>query len=100
MPSVASDDEGDFVIAWTGEGQDGSSTGVFAQRFASDGSFAGTEFQVNSYTPLNQSAPSVGSDDSGDLLVVWSSEKQDGSYSGVSGQRFDSDGNRPAASSR
>ena len=33
-PSVAADADGDFVVAWESNGQDGSSDGVFAQRFA------------------------------------------------------------------
>ena len=33
LASVAADDDGDFVIAWSGQGQDDSS-GIFAQRFA------------------------------------------------------------------
>lgn len=32
-PVVGMDAEGDFVIAWTSEGQDGSDSGIFAQVF-------------------------------------------------------------------
>jgi len=32
-PSVAADDDGDFVVSWTSEDQDGSGTGVYAQRY-------------------------------------------------------------------
>ncbi len=32
-PSVAADGQADFVIAWHGSSQDGSSYGIFAQRF-------------------------------------------------------------------
>jgi hypothetical protein len=33
-PAVAADDEGDFiVVVWVSGGQDGNSTGIFAQRF-------------------------------------------------------------------
>ena len=31
---VATDTDGDFVVAWQSYGQDGSATGIFAQRFA------------------------------------------------------------------
>ena len=42
---------GDFVVVWAdAAGLDGDSVGVFGQRFASDGSTQGTEFQVNTYT--------------------------------------------------
>ena len=34
FPAVAADSDGNFVVAWQSEGQDGSSNGVFAQRFA------------------------------------------------------------------
>jgi hypothetical protein len=33
-PYVAMDADGDFIISWTSTGQDGSSNGVYAQRFA------------------------------------------------------------------
>ena len=36
-PAVSMDDSGDFVIAWWSDGQDSSSSGVFAQRFSADG---------------------------------------------------------------
>jgi hypothetical protein len=35
VPAIAAN--GDFVIAWTSSGQDGSDNGVFAQRFVSSG---------------------------------------------------------------
>jgi hypothetical protein len=34
VPSVAADAAGNFVIAWTSYGQDGSANGVFAQRYS------------------------------------------------------------------
>ena len=56
------DDERDFVVVWSAAyAIDGSGSGVFGQRFASDGNFLGTEFQVNSYTRGYQLAPSVSS---------------------------------------
>jgi hypothetical protein len=36
-PSIAMDSDGDFVIAWTSYGQDGSYVGVYAQRYNSSG---------------------------------------------------------------
>jgi len=33
FPAVAMDADGDFVVAWQSEGQDGSEWGIFAQRF-------------------------------------------------------------------
>ena len=45
-PAVAGDAGGDFVVVWQSSGQDGSSYGVFAQRFAA--SIAAAFFSTNS----------------------------------------------------
>ena len=52
----------------------------------------GTEFQVNTHTPAAQANPSIAADAAGDFVVVWLSVGQDGSGTGVFGQRFDSSG--------
>ena len=94
-PAVASDGNGDFVVVWQSAGQDGSAPpdpGIFAQRFASDGAFQGTEFQVNTYTVSAQAAPAVGRSQAGEFVVVWQSTGQDGDGNGVFGQRFTSGG--------
>jgi hypothetical protein len=91
-PSVASDAGGDFVVAWSSKGQDGSSDGIFARRYDATGAPQGPEFQVNSYTQLRQRQPSVASDASGNFVVAWGSSFQDGSGDGSFGQRYDSAG--------
>ena len=50
---------GGFVVVWQNPLQDGSGYGVFGQRFAVDGSRAGTEFRVNVYTTGAQQMPQV-----------------------------------------
>jgi acetyltransferase-like isoleucine patch superfamily enzyme len=92
-PSVAMDEDGDFVITWQSYMQDSSENGVYAQRFDSSGNPMGSEFQVNTYTPSSQSGPSVAMDKDGDFVITWNSYLQDGSGSGVYAQRFDSSGN-------
>jgi hypothetical protein len=37
LPDVAVDDSGRFVVVWQGDGQDGSSYGIFGQRFCAGG---------------------------------------------------------------
>ena len=59
FPSVASLSSGNFVVTWASDGQDGSSWGVFGQVFDGAGAKIGSEFQVNTYTTLNQFFPSV-----------------------------------------
>jgi hypothetical protein len=89
FPTVSTDGDSDVVITWSsGSGQDGSSNGIFARRFSSEGSPLATEFQVNSYTPDIQRSSSVAVSGDGDFVVAWWSFAQDGSYYGVFAQRF------------
>jgi hypothetical protein len=92
IPAVAADASGGFVVAWTSYGQDGSSRGVFGQRYASSGTPLGPEFRVNTFTTGIQEIPSVAVDASGNFVVVWDSSGQDGSSVGVFGQRYASSG--------
>jgi hypothetical protein len=92
-PSVAMDSNGNFVIAWDSDGQDGSMRGVYAQRYDSSGNPVGSEFQVNTYTTNKQAAPSVAMDSNGNFVITWYSEGQDGDGDGVYAQRYDSSGN-------
>jgi len=88
QPSVSSDGDGDFVIAWNGALQDGSGTGIFAQRYDRGGTPLGGEFQVNSFTTSDQLYAAVASAAAGDFVVAWTSLGQDGDSWGVFGQRF------------
>lgn len=90
--AVAMDSDGDFVVVWCSQNQDGDLGGIYGQRFLSDGSFAGSEFQVNSHSSGDQSEPSVAMDSAGNFVVAWSSDGQDGSGRGVYGQRFSATG--------
>jgi hypothetical protein len=92
---VVSDTDGDFVVVWVSAAQDGSSYGVFAQRYASSGSRLGGEFQVNTYTTNFQEYTAAAMDADGDFVVAWTS-LQDGSNRGVFARRFASSG-APAA---
>jgi len=86
-PSVASDANGNFLVAW--QRFDGSGVGVFGQRYDSAGVAQGGEFQVNTFTTLSQQYPSVGTTGTNEFVVAWESIGQDGSGVGVFGQRFD-----------
>jgi hypothetical protein len=90
-PAVSSDIGGDFVVVWESP-QDGSGNGVFGQRYSAGGVPLGPEFLANTFTTGNQFAPAATSDISGNFVVVWVSELQDGSGLGVFGQHFASSG--------
>jgi hypothetical protein len=86
---VSSDAQGNFVVAWSSAGGDGSSYGVFGQRFTAAGARRGAEFRANTYTSNDQSMAAVISDGVGNFEVSWRSYPgQDGSLSGVFAQRF------------
>jgi hypothetical protein len=86
--SVTMDADGDFVIVWTSQGQDGSSAGIYAQAYDSAGTAHGGEFRVNTFTTNAQQAPVVAMDADGDFVVAWESNLQDGSGFGVYAQRY------------
>ncbi len=96
LPSVSADRAGNFVVVWNSRGQIGSEPAaldIFGQRFDSSGNKVGAEFQVNTYTTSDQVLPAVASAADGSFVVVWQSF-QDGSGSGIFGQRFDTTGNK------
>jgi len=97
-PSVVIDPLGNFAVAWTSSGSDGSDqsgSSVQARLFASDGMPSSGEFQVNTYTTGDQAGPSLAMDSGGSFTVAWPSEGSagsDSSYSSVQGQRYAASG--------
>ncbi len=74
--AVALDTEGNYVVAWASLGSDGTDTSswsVQGQRFTSNGSPLGDEFQVNSYTSIYQRRPVLAVGPNGTFVVVWES---------------------------
>ena len=96
-PSVAALPSGNFVVTWESEGQDGSLWGVYGQLFDSSATKIGSEFQVNNYTSSYQREPSVAALCSGNFVVTWASDGQDGDSWGVYGQLFDSNATRASS---
>lgn len=89
-PSVAASTDGDFVLVWGSDGGlVGTKRGVFGQRYDSAGGRIGDEFRANSYVLGNVARSSVAANTRGDFVVVWWNFFQDGSLSGIFGQRFD-----------
>ena len=76
-PTVSTDIDGDFVIAWTSTAEEIGYTNVFARRFSSAGTALAAEFRVNSHTVNQQDEPSVAAEANGDFVVTWSSFDQD-----------------------
>ncbi|MEB3342272.1 DUF4347 domain-containing protein [Okeania sp.] len=93
-PAVTALPNGGFVVTWDSVGQDGSGNGIYGQRYDANGNKAGNEFQVNTRTINAQWKPAVTALTNGDFVVTWNSSDQDGSGTGIYGQRYDADGNK------
>ena len=97
-PSVALDGSGGFVVTWVSNGSYGSDSderSIQAQRFGSDGSLVGSEFQVNTYTLEDQFYPVVEALGGSGFAVVWMSDRSPGSDSSgasIQARVFDSYG--------
>ncbi len=97
-PTVAADATGNFVVVWMSKGSYGTDNDLYSvqgQRYASNGTKVGDEFQVNSYTTLNQSFPAVAADANSNLIVVWQSRGSNGTdtdVDSIQGQRYASNG--------
>ncbi len=91
-PAIAINAEGDFVVAWRSEGQDGGSRGIYGQRFNADGTAIGDEFQINtnSVAGCTYCGPSVAVNGSGNFIVTWPC--YDSSSEGISARRYDANG--------
>ena len=91
-PRVTADGTGNFLVTWEDQSKDGSGYGIFARRFANDGSPLGPEFQVNTATLGSQRNPKVCSDALGNFIIAWESRAQ--GHADVHAQRFDALGQR------
>ncbi len=84
---------GGYVITWITFAADGDSYGVFAQRYAADGSRVGTEQLINATTTGDQTQPSVVGLVDGGFAVVWTSSGESGGQgTEIVMRRFDADG--------
>jgi len=92
--TVTALDDGGYVVTWTSYGQDGRGDGIFGQRFDATGTKVGTEFQANTHIWNNQNKSDVTALSDGGFLITWSSDRQDGSQTGVYAQQFDAAGDK------
>lgn len=84
-PQVAGDGQGEYLMVWDSQDQDGSGLGVYGQRCRQDGEMIGPEFRINASVQGRQWYPDVAR--AGDkCAVVWISEGQDGSGYGIFGE--------------
>ena len=92
LPVLGLDREGNAVIVWQAEGQQGSGSDVYARRMNADGTWIGVDAQVNTTKTRPQRLPSVALDGDGQYLITWQSQHQDGYSWGIYRQAFDASG--------
>jgi hypothetical protein len=91
--AIAMDANGNFVVVWSSYLQDSSSNGIFGQRFKTDDSPIGGEFQINTTISGNQTEPSVVMDAAGNFVVVWQGPQAIGDANeDIFARRFDANG--------
>ncbi|WP_370277582.1 hypothetical protein [Pontibacterium sp.] len=84
--------DGGYVVTWTSYGQDGRGDGIYGQRFDEDGNKVGTEFQANSHIWNNQNHSDIAALSNGGFIITWTSDRQDGSQTGIYAQQYDVNG--------
>lgn len=90
LPAIAADPAGDFLVVW--QSDDGDGSGIVGRRLDSSGVPVAGEFPINEFTTGDQFEPTVAPAGPGAWVVVWSSDGQDGSATGVFGRRIDDSG--------
>ena len=90
-PKVTTLADGSYVVVWQSSDQDeGTSNGIYAQRFTASGIPIGAEFAVNTTTAGNQSNPDIAALADGGFVITW--EGVDSSSQGIYAQRYGADG--------
>jgi hypothetical protein len=69
---VAMDSQGNILVTWCSQGQNGLGWGIFAQQYDKTGATIGLEFQANATTIGDHLYPSAALDTNGDTVIVWS----------------------------
>jgi Ca2+-binding RTX toxin-like protein len=89
-PHIGMAGNGNFVVTWDSNGQDGGGFGVYGQRYSAAGSTQGAEVTVNTTTTGDQISNQVAMADDGSFTVAFVSDDTGGT--GIWFQRFDNTG--------
>ncbi len=90
-PDVAMDVFGNFIVTWSGTGEDDAS-GVYARTFDAYGNPLRDQFLVNQTTANDQTSPEIAADANGDFVISWSSETDNLAAADIYARRFNSHG--------
>lgn len=97
-PKAITLENGNTLVTWASNGEDGSGLGVYGQLFDQIGNKVNSEFKLND-TTLNDQQTSISNSgnplvalDDNKFAATWSSEQQGGTGSNIILRLFDSDG--------
>ena len=89
-PSISADASGNFVIAWE-DRRNGWAPNIYAQRYSSNGTALGGNFNVNDgQVDIWQWSPALSVDESGNFIITWEDGRNGNDDIYV--QRYSSDG--------
>ena len=92
-PEITTLENGDFIVTWESQDQDGSGYGIYQQRYDADGAVDGSEKRVNKTVAKDQDTVDVTALSNGGYVVTWQSEKGgDKSGYGIYGQVYNENG--------
>ncbi|MBD3884310.1 cadherin domain-containing protein [Phormidium tenue FACHB-886] len=94
--AVAMAPTGEFIVTWASVGQGGDTPlrgGIYAQRYSKDGTKVGDEFRVDVTDGVNQRAPSIAVDGSGNFVITWSAFNSETLSFEIYTKRYNSSGN-------
>lgn len=83
QPQIVALTGGGYMVSWISTNQDGSGSGVFAQRLDADLRPLGAEFQVNNQGLGDQTHVEMAALPNGGVVFTWSSEALDGDSYGI-----------------
>lgn len=91
-PSLALDQDGDFVVAWEDDTDNNGSFQVLGRGFSSAGAQRIAQFTVNTVSGGQQYAPALGMDASGDFAVAWEDDQDNNGSFQVLARTFTASG--------
>ena len=86
FPAIATLNNGNFVVTWNSNYQDGNGWGIYAQQFTQTGTKVGSEIAVNTTTTGDQLVPQISALTNGGFVIIW------GTDSNIYAKEFDSNG--------
>jgi Ca2+-binding RTX toxin-like protein len=91
LSAITAMTDGGYLISWTSYDQDGSSGGIYAQRYDASNATVGSEVHISTSTSGNQYHPGIAAVSGGGYVITWGSDQGVSDFD-VFMQRFSSTG--------